>query len=429
MPIEVTLPALSPTMESGTLAKWLVSPGDTIAAGDLLAEIETDKATMEFEAADDGVVAELKVSAGTEDIPVGAVIAVMAQEGEAVPFPGGDRERAEIQPSAQQPEDADDAAQHLPPSTPLAGGSVAAAAVPVDSSADATALASRLAAAKGVGLASLTGSGPDGRILWHDIVTETPAATPPEWASSGAKSAPIPATNGPVEGVPHDAHPLSTMRKTIARRLSASKQTVPHFYLSVTCQIDALIDLRQRLNEELVPDGIKLSVNDMLIRAMTLALRRVPDANVGFGGDRLYRYRRVDIAMAVAVEGGLVTPVIRDAGAKSLAAIAAEARDLVEKAREGRLMPEDYQGGTASISNLGIYGIDTMGPVINPPQSLILGVGSRREGPWSQDGVIVSARLLTATASFDHRAIDEATGADFLAEFRRLVEQPMLMLT
>ncbi len=428
MPIDITLPALSPTMESGTLAKWLVSPGDTIAAGDLLAEIETDKATMEFEAAEDGVVAELKVTAGTEDIPVGTVIAILAEDGEAMPTLGDDR--AEAHAAATADESA--TAEQAPPPPPSAAKAIeaprTAGAAPVDLNVDATPLAGKLAAAKGMDLNAMRGSGPGGRILWQDIVTDPTARTSQDKSSAPAKAAAGDQANGPVSDVPHDAEPLNGMRKTIARRLSESKQTVPHFYLSVTCRIDALINLRQRLNEELVPDEIKLSVNDMLIRAMAVALQRVPDANVSFGGDTLYRYHRVDIAMAVAVEGGLVTPVIRDAAAKSLAAIAAEARDLAEKAREGRLKPDDCRGGTASISNLGMYGIDAMGPIINPPQGLILGVGSSREGPWSQDGAIVSAHLLTATASFDHRAINGSTGADFLGEFRRLAEQPMLML-
>lgn len=425
MSIEVALPALSPTMESGTLAKWLISPGDTIAVGDLLAEIETDKATMEFEATEGGVVAALKVTAGTEDIPVGTVIAILAEDGEAMPLLGDDQAEAHAAATADESATADQA-----PPPPLSAAMIieaprTAAAAPVDPDADTTPLAGKLAAAKGMDLNAMRGSGPDGRILWQDIVANH---TSQDKSSAPAKVVAGDQANGPVSDVPHDAEPLNGMRKTIAHRLSESKQTVPHFYLSVTCRIDALINLRQRLNEELVPDGIKLSVNDMLIRAMAGALQRVPNANVGFGGDTLYRYHRVDIAMAVAVEGGLVTPVIRDAGAKSLAAIAAEARDLAERAREGRLMPDDYQGGTASISNLGMYGIDAMGPIINPPQGLILGVGSSREGPWSQDGAIVSAQLLTATASFDHRAIDGSTGADFLAEFRRLTEQPMLML-
>ncbi|MFZ2996695.1 pyruvate dehydrogenase complex dihydrolipoamide acetyltransferase [Sphingobium sp.] len=418
MAIELKMPALSPTMEKGTLARWLVKEGDSIKPGDLIAEIETDKATMEFEAIDEGVIASIAVPAGTEDVAVGTVIATIAEAGEAV--------AALVLATA-------DAA-------PVAAATIAAAPPPApaaiapkpaimarDSDISATPLARRIATVRGLSLLGITGTGTRGRIVKADLGLTPPMAAPV--AGQGVTGAPMVATvHAPPVGVPMERVKLSGMRKTIARRLSESKQTVPHFYLTAHCRIDALLGLRSELNASLSARGVKLSVNDLVIKAMALAMTREPDVNVQFAGEEMYRFSRVDIAMAVAIEGGLVTPVIRDVASLSLSAVAQQSQQLAGKARDGKLVPEDYQGGTASISNLGMYGIDEMIPVINPPQALILGIGSGIEKPWKVDGAIALATIMTSTASFDHRAIDGAAAARFMAAFRDLVENPMQII-
>jgi pyruvate dehydrogenase E2 component (dihydrolipoamide acetyltransferase) len=441
MAIELKMPALSPTMEKGTLAKWLVAVGDTVKAGDLLAEIETDKATMEFEAVDDGKVAQLVVAEGTDDVPVGTVIAVLAEEGEAVaasdvaapavppapsPAPASPPAAVEIAPTA--PVVTATAAPPAPAAPKEAPHAVPAATARRTSPADrvrVSPLAARIADAKGLDLSAIKGTGPNGRIVRADLgikslllETATPASAP----------ANVIAIAAPPEGVPLETVKLSAMRKTIARRLSESKQTVPHFYLTARCNIDALLRLRSELNASLDGRGVKLSVNDFMMKALALALVEVPDANVQFGGDVLHRFARVDVSMAVAIEGGLVTPVIRGVDALSLSAIAQASKDLAAKARDGKLLPEDYQGGTVSISNLGMFGIDEMIPVINPPQAVILGIGAGIEQPWKVDGALGLATIVAATASFDHRAIDGAAAARFMAAFRNLVESPLAIL-
>ena len=433
MPIELKMPALSPTMEKGNLAKWLVAEGDMVKAGDLLAEIETDKATMEFEAVDEGRIAKLLVAEGTDDVVVGSVIALLAEDGNA--------ETAPAAPVAADPAPAADFVAEAPapaaavdapaPSEPGAPVAAKPAPAPRPSRADrikVSPLAARIANAKGLDLSGISGSGPNGRIVRADLgitsLLAAPAASAPATAPVAAAAASAP----PPAGIPLETIKLSSMRKTIARRLGESKQTVPHFYLTVRCNLDPLLKLRAELNASLAASGVKLSVNDFLIKALALALARVPDANVQFGGDELYRFARADIAMAVAIEGGLITPVIRDAGNSSLSAIATASKSLAARARGGQLQPEDYQGGTASISNLGMFGIDEMIPVINPPQALILGVGAGIEQPWKVDGAIALATVVALTASFDHRAIDGAVGAEFMAALRELVEKPMLLL-
>ncbi|MHA6769761.1 2-oxo acid dehydrogenase subunit E2 [Sphingobium ummariense] len=425
MAIELKMPALSPTMEKGTLAKWLVAEGDMVKAGDLIAEIETDKATMEVEATDDGRVAGLVVAEGTDDVAVGTVIALLAGEDEAAPDPAAagmiaGPAMAPMPAAARWPEPVEpevapavsDPLTRLPPSERL----------------NASPLAQRIAQARGIRLDAIVGTGTDGRISRSDLgvvpLTALRPATPAaDIPPVDAVIAPPPA-GGPVETVK-----LSAMRRTIARRLTESKQTIPHFYLTARCNIDALLALRVKLNASLVERGIKISVNDMVLKAMALALVEVPDANVQFGGEALHRFGRADIAVAVAIEGGLVTPVIRDAGALSLSAIAQANKVLAAKAREGKLAPEEFEGGIASLSNLGMYGIDEMAPVINPPQALILGIGAGVEQPWKVDGQIGMATIMAATASFDHRAIDGAVAAAFMAAFRRYVEAPLLMVS
>ncbi len=415
MPIDLMMPALSPTMEKGTLARWLVGIGDRIKAGDLIAEIETDKATMEFEAVEDGTIAELLVSEGSEDVAVGTVIARVTGEGEAVALAKGEGAPPALVVATTT------APMPVVPRPDAVASAPKVEALVVGGDMRASPLARRIAAAKGIDLASIKGSGPGGRVLKRDMLPPGPVS---EAISSTAPMEFAP----PPAGVPHEAIKLGGMRKTIARRLALAKQTVPHFYLSVHCNLDPLLRLRATLNADLAASGAKLSVNDLLIKALAIALVEVPAANVQFGGDTLYQFGRVDVAMAVAVPGGLVTPVIEDAGGKSVRRIAEEARTLAHLARDGKLPPEAYQGGTVSISNLGMFGISEMLPVINSPQAMILGVAAGEQRPWVVDGAVVPTTVMTATASFDHRAIDGATGAEMLAAFRRLVEAPMMII-
>ena len=420
MPIELTMPALSPTMEEGKLARWLVAEGDSVKSGDLLAEIETDKATMEVEAIDDGTFSKIVVPEGTEGVKVGAVIALITATGR------GASESAPAKPEVDRPAKVAAITIDTPPvavSSPVVAPIVPAAMNNGTRQAKASPLARRIADAKGVDLRLVSGSGPGGKIVKVDLglpdiapAQSVPAATPP---------AP---TYGPPAGIPHDVIELSGMRKTIARRLAEAKQTVPHFYLTVDCNLDALLELRGKLNATLADSGVKLSVNDFLIKALALALAEVPGANVQFAGDRMYRFARVDVAMAVAIEGGLITPVIVDAANKRLSTIAKEAKGLAALARDGKLKLEQYQGGTASISNLGMFGIKEMVPVINPPQGMILGIGAGERRPYVVNDELVVATVLSATGSFDHRAIDGAIGAEFMRVFKRFVENPIGML-
>jgi pyruvate dehydrogenase E2 component (dihydrolipoamide acetyltransferase) len=404
MAIELKMPALSPTMEKGTLARWLVGEGDEIKPGDLVAEIETDKATMEIEAADGGRMSRLVVPAGTEDVAVGTVIALLGDQAEAVREPVVAAASPAPAPQPAPP------AKRLPPAERI----------------KVSPLAQRIAEAKGIDLSGIAGTGPNGRIVRADLGLGPQAAAV---APAAPSAPPAPAIAPPPAGVPVETVKLSAMRKTIARRLTEAKQTVPHFYLTARCHLDPLLALRDALNASLAARGTRLSVNDMLMKAMALALEAVPDANVQFGGDALHRFGRVDIAMAVAIDGGLITPVIRDVGSLSLSALAQASKAMAAKAREGKLAPEDYQGGTASISNLGMFGIDEMIPVINPPQALILGIGAGIEQPWKVDGALGLATVMAATASFDHRAIDGATAAQFMAAFRELVEAPLRIVS
>jgi pyruvate dehydrogenase E2 component (dihydrolipoamide acetyltransferase) len=438
MAIDITMPALSPTMESGTLAKWLVKVGDTVRSGDVIAEIETDKATMEVEAVDEGEIVELLVAEGAEDVPVNAVIARLKGEGEEPPArPATPKPEPEAH-SIVQPEAARPAEGRM---TSEPGKRIIASP-----------LARRLADVLKVDLSGLSGTGPGGRIVKADVeaaagrqpqpgVLPAPAAeaAPAPAAEAAPAPAPEPAPaaprdHRPAQPVPASGAPpfatvkLSTMRKTIARRLTESKTTIPHFYLTVDCRIDSLLALRADLNRALEPRGVKLSVNDMLVKALGLALEAVPDANVSFAGDSLKRFSRADVSVAVAIPGGLITPVVRDAAAKRLSVIATEMKALAARAREGKLEPEDYTGGTASLSNLGMYGIREFAAVINPPEGLILAVGAGEKRPFVDGDALVVATLMSVTASFDHRAIDGAIGAEFLAMFRGFVENPLGML-
>jgi len=425
MAIELTMPALSPTMEKGTLAKWLVKPGDTVKAGDLIAEIETDKATMEFEATDEGVITQIIVGDGSEDVAVGTVLALLAEEGEATAEPV--MAQAVTAPAAASAATEPPVAAAPPPAPVVVAPRHDPTPPPVlEEGVSATPLAKRVAAIKGIALSSITGSGPRGKIVKADL--GLPSLTAPASIAIPAAAVPAAAISPPPEGVPVETVKLSGMRKTIARRLTESKQTVPHFYLTARCNLDPLLKLRGELNAGLESRGVKLSVNDMLMKALATALKAVPDANVQFGGEVLHRFDRVDISMAVAIDGGLITPVIKGVDALSLSAIALKAKELAGKARDGKLAPEDYQGGTCSLSNLGMFGIDEMFPVINPPQALILGAAAGVKQPWNVDGEMQLATIMAATASFDHRAIDGAVAAQFMKVLKELIENPMLIM-
>jgi pyruvate dehydrogenase E2 component (dihydrolipoamide acetyltransferase) len=434
MSIELKMPALSPTMEEGTLAKWLVKEGDKVVSGDLLAEIETDKATMEFEAVDEGTIAKLLVPEGSDGVKVGTPIAILAGEGEEVSAPApAPKAEAAPPPKKEEPK--------VEPTVPAKGGgetptapAAPAAPAPKADAGDrikASPLARRLAEAQGIDLSSLKGSGPGGRIVRADLGK----------AGGGAMAAPAPTTTAapsglqPVEaelaftdGVPHEAIKLSNMRKTIARRLTESKQQIPHIYLTLDCRLDALLKLRGELNASLASRNIKLSVNDMLIKALALALVEVPECNVSFAGDQLIKYHRADISVAVSIPGGLITPIIADAENKSLSKISTEMQDLAGRAKEGKLQPQEYQGGTASLSNMGMFGIKHFEAVINPPQAMIMAIGAGEKRPYVIDESLQIATIMSATGSFDHRAIDGADGAKLMQAFKRLVENPLGML-
>ena len=429
MPIELKMPALSPTMEEGTLAKWLVKEGDAVSSGDILAEIETDKATMEFEAVDEGTIAKILVPEGTDGVKVGAPIALMAGEGEDV---GSAATAAPAAPASKTEEaQAPKAAEPAPPpqapvETPPAPAQPAAA--PARASGDrikASPLARRLAEAQGIDLSTLTGSGPGGRIVRADLGKAGGGAMAAPQPTAGAPT--IAAAPGHVEPleIPNEVVKLSNMRKTIARRLTESKQQVPHIYLTLDVQLDALLKLRGELNASLESRGIKLSVNDMLIKALALALIEVPECNVSFGGDSLIKYSRADISVAVSIPNGLITPIIADANNKSMSKISAEMHDLASRAKEGKLQPAEYQGGTASLSNMGMFGIKHFEAVINPPQAMIMAIGAGEKRPFVINDSLQIATVMSATGSFDHRAIDGADGARLMKAFKELCEKPL----
>ncbi len=477
MPISLKMPALSPTMEQGTLAKWLVKEGDSVSAGDLLAEIETDKATMEFEAIDDGVIAKILVAEGTENVKVGTEIAIITGEGEdassatpaAAPAP-----KAEVAPAAAPAPASDDRVKASPSAKKLAaevgvdlaavagtgpggrivredveaaikGGGAKAAPAPV-AAAPATAapapaasgarvkaspLAKRIAAEKGLDLSTITGSGPGGRIVREDVENAKVGAPAPAAAPAAAPSVQVsPETALILDArIPHSIEKLSGMRKTIARRLTESKQTVPHIYLTVDIRLDRLLAMRTEMNAALEKSGVKLSVNDLLIKALGKALVAVPKCNVAFAGNELISYERADISVAVSVPAGLITPIISDANGKSVSAISTEMKDLAGRAKDGKLRPEEFQGGTASLSNMGMFGIKQFEAVINPPQGMIMAIGAGDKRPWvMEDGALGVASIMSATGSFDHRAIDGADGAQLMKAFREFIEAPLGML-
>ncbi|MEO0922697.1 MAG: pyruvate dehydrogenase complex dihydrolipoamide acetyltransferase [Pseudomonadota bacterium] len=435
MPIELLMPALSPTMEEGTLSKWLVKEGDAISSGDLIAEIETDKATMEFEAVDEGVLGKILVSEGTEAVKVNSVIAILLEEGESADDIG---DAPAPQPSADTPGPAEAAPA---PASASASPNPANPAASDGSRIFASPLARRIAAQKGLDLNHIKGSGPHGRIVKADVEAAEPGAvsgpaTAPSPAPSAA-TAPAAMPAGPgteqvlamYEGREFEEIALDGMRKTIAARLTEAKQTIPHFYLRRDIKLDALLKLRSEMNKGLEARGVKLSVNDYIIKACAAALQAVPECNAVWAGDRMLQLKPSDVAVAVAIEGGLFTPVLQDADKKSLSALSAEMKDLAARARDRKLAPHEFQGGAFAISNLGMFGIDNFDAVINPPHGGILAVGAGVKKPVvGDDGELGVATVMSVTLSVDHRVIDGALGAQLLDQIVNNLENPISML-
>ena len=435
MPTEILMPALSPTMEEGTLAKWLVKEGDTVSSGDLLAEIETDKATMEFEAVDEGVVGKILIEEGSEGVKVNTPIAVLLEEGESADDIGAASKPAATDTAKEAPKAETAAAA----ATPAAASAAPAAPKGGDGKRIfATPLARRIAADKGLDLANVQGSGPHGRIIKADVEAAKPgqaAAAAPATAAPAAKGAAMaagPSTETVIkmyEGRTFEEVKLNGMRKTVAARLTEAKQSVPHFYLRRDIHLDALLKFRSQLNKQLEAKGVKLSVNDFVIKACALALQSVPEANAVWAGDRTLKFTASDVAVAVAVEGGLFTPVLQDAENKSLSALSAQMKDLATRARDGKLAPHEYVGGSFAISNLGMFGIDNFDAIINPPHGAILAVGAGVKKPVvGADGELAVATVMSTTLSVDHRVIDGALGANLLNAIKENLENPMMML-
>ncbi len=428
MPTQILMPALSPTMEEGKLAKWLVAEGDAVSSGDVIAEIETDKATMEFEAVDEGTIGKILIAEGTEGVKVNEAIAVLLEEGESA-----EDITAAPSPAAAPTEQAAAATLASAPTAPPAAQAGARIF--------ASPLARRIAADKGVDLTALSGSGPRGRIVKADVETATAAPLAASSASQPPQASPSGATTQMPAGPSTEAIlkmyetrefeeiTLDGMRKTIAARLTEAKQTIPHFYLRRDIKLDALMTFRRELNAQLAPRGVKISVNDFVIKACALALQAVPDANAVWAGDRVLKLTPSDVAVAVAVEGGLFTPVIQDADQKSLSALSASMKDLATRARDRKLAPHEYQGGSFAISNLGMFGVDNFDAVINPPHGAILAVGAGVKRPIvNSEGQIEVATMMSVTLSVDHRVIDGALGAQLLEAIVTNLENPMGML-
>ncbi|RVU39353.1 pyruvate dehydrogenase complex dihydrolipoamide acetyltransferase [Hwanghaeella grinnelliae] len=447
MPIDILMPALSPTMTEGTLAKWHVKEGDEVSSGDVLAEIETDKATMEVEAVDEGVIAKILIEEGSEGVAVNTAIAILAEEGEdpaeaaksggggGGPAPEAAAEAPKDEPKKESKEEPKEApkADAKPASAPASGGSRVFASP----------LAKRIAADAGIDIAAISGSGPHGRVVKADVEsaiasggTKAEAAPAKEAPAAAAKAPAAAAVAPPVISAddpifqmlpPHEAVPNTNMRKTIAKRLTESARDVPHFNVLADVEIDALLAMRKQLNER---DGAdyKISVNDMVIKATALALTRVPDCNVAYTDTAVLRFAQVDMAMAVAIDGGLITPIIKDCAAKGLATISKEAKELAGKAREGKLKPEEYQGGTFSISNLGMFGVKSFNSIINAPQGGILSVGAGEQRAVVKDGALAIATVMTLSLAVDHRCIDGAAAAGFMKELKAILQDPIALM-
>jgi pyruvate dehydrogenase E2 component (dihydrolipoamide acetyltransferase) len=454
MPINILMPALSPTMEKGNLAKWLKKEGDKVKSGDVIAEIETDKATMEVEAVDEGTIARILVPEGTQDVPVNDVIAVLAGDGEDVKAAGAGAAKPAASSAPPKAAEAPAAAKPAPapaPATPAAAKAAPSAATPAPQAPApapqtngqgrifSSPLARRLAKEAGIELARINGSGPHGRVIARDVEEaksgkglKTPAAAPAGAPATapGMSDKQIRALyeDGSYEVIPHDG-----MRRTIAQRLTASVQTIPHFYLTMDCNIGLLVEAREQINAAAPKDkdgkpAYKLSVNDFVIKALALALQRVPNANVSWTEGGMLKHKHSDVGVAVAMPGGLITPIIRKAETKPVSVISAEMKDFAARARARKLKPEEYQGGTTAVSNLGMYGIKDFTAVINPPHATILAVGAGEERPIVKNGKIEVAQLMSVTLSCDHRAVDGALGAELLGAFKLLIENPVMMV-
>ncbi|WP_419255285.1 pyruvate dehydrogenase complex dihydrolipoamide acetyltransferase [Caulobacter sp. ErkDOM-YI] len=427
MSIDILMPALSPTMEEGTLAKWHVKVGDTVKAGDVIAEIETDKATMEVEAVDEGVVEAILVDAGTENVKVNALIAKLTGEGES-PAP----------PAAKAPDKPDSAKPDNAPVATAQTAQTAQLAAPVADGARvlASPLARRLAAAAGLDLKTVKGSGPHGRVVKSDVEAAgkggaAPARSAPTASAPAAAAAPRQALSLEQMGIPagsYDLVPLDGMRKTIARRLTDSFRDVPHFPLTIDLEIDGLLAARAKINSLLADQGVKVSVNDIIIKAVAVALKRVPEANASYTPEGIAMHKHADIAVAVAIDGGLITPIVRAAETKGLAQISAEVKDLAARAKAKKLKPEEFQGGTFSVSNLGMFGIKAFASIINEPQGAIMSVGAGEQRAVVKNGQLAVATVMTVTLTCDHRVVDGAIGARFLAAFKPLIEEPLTLI-
>ena len=422
MPINILMPALSPTMTEGTLAKWLKKSGDKVKAGDVIAEIETDKATMEVEAVDEGTIGKILIEAGTEGVAVNTPIAVLLEEGEdasaadKAPAPAAPASKAEAKQETKK-EEKTEPAKAAPASAPSHDGKRVFA----------TPLARRIAEQKGVDLSSVKGSGPRGRIVKADIEGAKAGAAP----ATAQKSSAVPSADAKslsnAYGMKYKEIPNNNIKKIVAKRLLESKQSVPHFYLSIDCNLTNLMAARAELNKQ-GKDAYKLSVNDFVIKASAMALKAYPAANVSWTDDAVLQYENSDISVAVATPNGLITPIIKEAETKGLKDISNEMKDLAKRARDGKLKPEEFQGGTFSVSNLGMFGITNFQAIINPPQACILAVGAGIEKPVVIDGKVEIATVMTVTLSVDHRCVDGAVGAEFLQIFKNYIENPVSML-
>jgi pyruvate dehydrogenase E2 component (dihydrolipoamide acetyltransferase) len=417
MPIQILMPALSPTMAEGNLVRWLKQEGDTVAAGDVIAEIETDKATMEVEAVDEGTLGKILVPAGTDNVKVNELIALLLEEGEdASALASASTTAAPVVQKVEVHAAAPAATSAVAPTILASTEGQRVFASP---------LARRIAENQGIDLQTVQGSGPHGRIVKADVEN----MSTPSFKSNVAQptSAPLPARSADGLFPAYDEIKLSNMRKVIAKRLTEAKQTVPHFYLTIECELDALLALRKDVNQSL-EEGARISVNDFIIKAIAMSLKAVPAANASYAETHVRQYHSADISVAVAIEGGLVTPVVRAAETKSLSAISQEVKGLVAKARAGKLVPEEYQGGTFSLSNLGMFGIQSFSAVINPPQGCILAVGTGEQRAVVKKGQLEIATVMNCTLSVDHRVVDGAVGAEFLKHFKRYITHPVLML-
>jgi pyruvate dehydrogenase E2 component (dihydrolipoamide acetyltransferase) len=454
MPINILMPALSPTMEKGNLAKWLKKEGDKVKSGDVIAEIETDKATMEVEAVDEGTLAKILVPEGTQDVPVNDVIAVLAGDGEDVKAAGAGAAKAGAPSAPPKAAEAPAAAKPTPAPAPSSAPAAkaaapAAAAAPPLATAPApqtnghgrifsSPLARRLAKEAGIELARINGSGPHGRVIARDVeeaksgkglkAPAAPAGAPAIAPGMSDKQIRALYEDGSYEVIPHDG-----MRRTIAQRLTASVQTIPHFYLTMDCNIDLLVKAREQINAAAPKDkdgkpAYKLSVNDFVIKALALALQRIPNANVSWTEAGMLKHKHSDVGVAVAMPGGLITPIIRKAETKPVSVISAEMKDFAARARARKLKPEEYQGGSSAVSNLGMYGIKDFTAVINPPHATILAVGTGEERPIVNNGKIEVAQIMSVTMSCDHRAVDGALGAELIGAFKLLIENPVMMV-